>query len=88
MNYIYYGIFSSPYVNEGEKYLSTNPAESLDELYKRCGTDETLEDYIGFDKDDLVDCKRAFNQCREFMCDDLLVHMDFGNLDVDAVLNE
>lgn len=88
MNYIYYGIFSSPYVNEGEKYLSTNPAKSLDELYERCGTDETLEDYIGFDKDDLVECEKAFNQSREFMCEDLLVHMDFGNLDTNAVLNE
>lgn len=88
MRMIYYGIYSSPYVDGGEPYLSAVPADSLDELSVRCGTDESLVDYIGFDRDDLIDCKRAFNQCRQFVSDTQLAYMDFGNLDTESILQE
>lgn len=88
MRQIYYGIYSSPYVDGGEPYIDTAPTDSPDELSERCGTDESLVDYIGFDRDDLIDCKRAFNQCRQFVSDTQLAYMDFGNLDTESMLRE
>jgi len=86
---VYYGIYSSPYVDGGESYIDTAPAGSLDELSARCGTDESLVDSVGFDRDDLADCKRAFDQCRQFVANDTqLTHMDFGNLDAESILRE
>ena len=88
MKQIYYGIYSSPYVDGGEPYLSAVPADSPDELLARCGTAESLSDFIVFDGDDLADCKRAFNQCRQFVSDTQLAYMDFGNLDTESILQE
>ena len=89
MRRIYYRIYSSPYVDGGEPYIDTAPADSPDELSERCGTDESLIDYVGFNRDDLADCKRAFNQCRQFVANDTqLTHMDFGNLDTVSVIRE
>lgn len=89
MKMIYYGIYSSPYVDGGESYIDTVPADNSDELSERCGTAESLTDFIAFDGDDLADCKRAFNQCRQFVAyDTQLAHMDFGILDVKSMLRE
>lgn len=89
MKMIYYGIYSSPYVDGGESYIDTAPADGLEELTARCGTAESLTDFIAFDRDDLADCKHAFNQCRQFVAyDTQLAHMDFGILDVESMLRE
>ena len=89
MKMIYYGIYSSPYVDGGEPYFGAVPADNSDELLARCGTDESLTDFIAFDGDDLADCKRAFDQCRQFVAyDTQLAHMDFGILDVESMLRE
>lgn len=40
MSNYYYGVYESPYCNDGELYVGS-PKNSIEECYDACGTDET-----------------------------------------------